>query len=197
MNNTSGSQEDWLYLSPLFAHVKRIRAESLNYVQEVEDVISFAYGHRLLDALPLAVPWLRARGLRLTESLGYGTYGRAFLTDASTVVKITTQREEYEAARKLAGMNVPNVVHVYAADPLGSVRSWDYFILETEFLAPTEWPVGRTVPAAAGDAIQRGCENYQQVTGKRCDRHNENFGLNARGEWTLLDLGPSTHPFLR
>jgi hypothetical protein len=192
MPETYGSKEDWLYLAPLFAHVKRIKPESLNYVQEVEDVISFAYGHRLLDALPLAVPWLRARGLRLTESLGYGTYGRAFLTDASTVVKITTQREEYEAARKLRGLDISNVVHVYAAEQLGSVRSWDYFILETEVLAPTGWPVGRTVPAAAGDAIQRGCENYQQVTGKRCDRHNENFGLNARGEWTLLDLGPST-----
>ena len=197
MYKTSGTKAAWMYLSPLFAHVKRIRPESLNYVQEVEDFISFAYGHRLLDALPLAVPWLRSRSLVLTESLGYGTYGRAFLTDASTVVKITTQREEYEAARKLAGMNVPNVVHVYVADPLGSVDSWDYFILETEFLAPTGWPPGRAVPAKAADDIHRGCENYARVTRRSCDRHNENFGINAAGEWTLLDLGPSTHPFFR
>jgi hypothetical protein len=197
MYKPSGTKADWLYLSPLFAHVKRIRPESLNYVQEVEDVISFAYGHRLLDALPLAVPWLRARGLRLTESLGYGTYGCAFLTDASTVVKITTQKEEYEAARKLEGMNVPNVVHVYDAVPLGRVGTWDYFLIETEYLGSTGWPPGRSVPAAAAEAIRRGCENYARVTRRSCDRHNENFGINAAGEWTLLDLGPSTDPFFR
>lgn len=193
MYATSGTKEDWLYLSPLFAHAAWLRPEDPNYVQRVEDLISLAYGHRLLDALPLAVPWLRARGLKLTESLGRGAYGRAFLTDASTVVKITTQREEYEAARKLAGHDVPNVVHVYAADPLGSVRSWDYFILETEFLAPTRWPLTKRVPDKAVDEIDRGCENYQRVTGKRCDEHIENFGINAAGEWTLLDLGPSTN----
>lgn len=195
MYEQSGTKADWLYLSPLLAHTRLARglkAEDPNYVREVEDLISFMYGHRLLDALPLAVPWLRSRSLVLTESLGSGTYGRAFLTDASTVVKITTQREEYEAARKLAGHDVPNVVNVYGYTSLGRVGTWDYFLIETEYLAPTGWPPGGTVPTAAVEAISRGCANYQRVTGKRCDGHSENFGLNARGEWTLLDLGPAT-----
>jgi hypothetical protein len=184
------AKQDWQYLSPLFAHADWISEDSPNYVRDVENLISLVYGHRLLDALPLAVPWLRARGLKLTETLGRGAYGRAFLTDASTVVKITMDREEYEAALKLMGMNVPNVVHVYASVPLGRVGEWDYYLIETEYLGSTGWPPGRKVPTAAVEAIRRGCANYLRVTGKRCDGHNENFGINAAGEWTLLDLGP-------
>jgi hypothetical protein len=188
-------RDTWLYLMPLFERAKDLLdPKSPDFVRDIEDLASFVLGHRLLDALPLVVPWLKRKRVQLVERLGGGAYGHAFLTSAGTVVKITWQRAEFVAAQRLEGLSVPNVVHVYDTAALGfdPHKQWEYFALELELLAPTGWPPGRNVPADAVEQIRRGCANYERITGYRCDRHNENFGLNAAGEWTLLDLGPIT-----
>jgi hypothetical protein len=44
------------------------------------------------------------------------------------------------------------------------------------------------------DEMVQGCVNYRSITGRDCDMHRENFGLNTQNECALLDLGPRTFP---
>ena len=196
-SNPGTSRSDWMYLAPLFADVpmhKLIAEDDPDYVSRVEDVVSLMWGRRALDALPLATTWLRSRGVRLVERLGYGTFGSAYLTDRGTVVKLSHQAAEYEAARALQGLDVANVVHVFDTAVLGRRNGLDYFLLEVEYLRPPQWSLTEKLPEKALIEMRRGCHNYKVITGKRCDMHRENFGLNKGGECTLLDLGPDTGP---
>jgi hypothetical protein len=196
--NPEPTRQDWLYLAPLFADMpghKRIPEDAHDYVRRVEDFVSLLWGHRALEALPLAVAWLRPRELRLVEHLGKGTYGRAFLTNNNTVIKLTMQAAEYEAARALKGRNVPNIAHVFDTAALGSRNGWAYFfLLELEHLRPITQSLTEKLPKHMIDEMVQGCVNYRSITGRDCDMHRENFGLNTQNECALLDLGPRTFP---
>lgn len=209
--NPIDSAETWRFYSPIMP--EQVSPEDPDFVTKSLKTVSrgrlFKVGERawrataqelfLPYALSLAEPWLRQHGLRLIKHLGVGTFGHAFLTNEGTVIKLTYNQSEFEAAELLAGKKLRNVVEVYDAvvtgeapllpgwSPGGGATTQTYYLIHLQLLQPAPPELTKK----GHREIERGCASYEKVVGQRCDNHPGNFGLNEQGEWTLLDVGPS------
>ena len=164
---------------------------------EVENWLYLVHRNRVVRGLRVAFPYLTKNQIALTESLGVGSWGEAFLTDRGTTIKITTDEEEFKAAQRVKQSSSPSIVTVFDAQRLGKPADayYSYYVIHTERLLPTGAALTGRLPEEAKADIRAAARDYRRITGRLCDCHRENFGLSPQGRWVLLDLGPARDPY--
>lgn len=114
---------------------------------------------------------------KIVEFLGSGAHGNAYLTNDNKVIKITTDKSEYDESRKLLNKNTVHLAKVY-----------DCYVVESKKLK-RELPNLRGMWVILLEYVESNRNEHEFLFNQLLDAFEEDLGLNLMDELSSYQVG--------